>query len=137
MTHDLSVPSRYALAAIGITLVSVLVAVWINAASSPAQAADAINGRTVAQRWCASCHAISSDQKKASADAPSFSAIAESRRIPEIKGFLTQSHPSMPDMALTTTEIADLIAYMQTQGKPLDPMKPPVEKDNPPKEYRG
>lgn len=105
--------------------------------ASHALAADEVKGKIVAERWCASCHAVSNDQARASADAPSFASIAEQRRIPEIKGFLTQSHPAMPDMSLTTAEITDLIAYMQTLGQPLDPMKPPVEPDKPPKEYRG
>src|SRR4051812_10157323 len=43
---------------------------------SAAGAAEANHGRDLAVRWCAGCHLISPDQKQASADVPSFGAIA-------------------------------------------------------------
>ena len=42
----------------------------------PARAADPANGKRLAERWCAACHAVSPDQRQASADAPAFSTIA-------------------------------------------------------------
>lgn len=103
----------------------------------PVSAADVQQGAKLAQRWCASCHAIAPSQDKASADAPSFASISAARKVPEIQGFLQQSHPSMPDMNLSRSEIADLIAYMQSLAPPADPQKPEPQKDEPPKQYRG
>lgn len=104
---------------------------------APAAAADVKQGARLAQRWCASCHVIAPDQPKAAADAPSFAAISAARKVPEITGFLLRSHPSMPDMNLSRDEIADLIAYMQSLAPPADPLKPPPQKDDPPKQFRG
>lgn len=100
-------------------------------------AADVKKGAAIAQRWCASCHLIAPGQTTATADAPSFAAISAARKIPEVTGFLLQSHPSMPDMNLTRSEISDLIAYMQSLAPPLDPIKPPPQKDEAPKQFRG
>ena len=102
-----------------------------------AVAADVAQGARLAERWCASCHAIKSGQPAASSDAPSFAAINAARKVPEITAFLSQSHSRMPDMALSRNEISDLIAYMQSLGPPLDPQKPELQKDNPPKQFRG
>lgn len=102
-----------------------------------ASAADAKVGARLAQRWCANCHVVAPGQPAANADAPSFAAISAARKVPEIQGFLMQSHPSMPDMNLSRDEISDLIAYMQSLAPPADPLKPEPQKDNPPKQFRG
>jgi len=102
----------------------------ILANGAPACASDVANGERLAVRWCAPCHVVSPGQTRAQADAPSFAAISATRRIPEIDGFLRQSHPQMPDMSLTRNEISDLIAYMQTLAAPLDPAAPPARKDD-------
>ena len=44
--------------------------------------------------------------------------------------------PMGPTIA-TRDEIADLIAYMQSLAPPADPLKPPPQKDDPPKQFRG
>ena len=137
MSRIQSVKSNPLIAAIRLTLAAIAFAFLAVTAIRQAQAADIEKGKALAERWCASCHAVSAQQTRASTDAPSFASIAQNRRIPEITNFLTQSHPSMPDMSLTTSEITDLIAYMQTQGPALDPLKPPVEPDKPPRQYRG
>lgn len=98
--------------------------------SPAAGAADAANGARLATRWCAACHLVSPTQTRAHADAPSFASLSAGRRIPEIDGFLKQSHPQMPDMSLTRDEIADLIAYMHTLAPPLDPAPPAGRKDD-------
>jgi mono/diheme cytochrome c family protein len=102
-----------------------------------AMAADIGQGAKIAQRWCATCHVVTPGQPAAKADAPSFASISAARKVPEIAGFLMQSHPSMPDMNLSRAEIADLIAYMQSLAPPLDPLKPQPQKDDPPKQFRG
>lgn len=105
--------------------------------ASPVLAGDAAKGKILAQRWCASCHVVAPDQKRGSADVPSFARISETRKIAQIKGALTTGHIRMPDMALTRAEVDDLIAYIQTLAPPLEPLQSPPEKDTPPKTHRG
>ena len=45
--------------------------------SQVAVAADARKGETLAKRWCAACHVVASDQRRGTAQAPPFSAIAK------------------------------------------------------------
>ena len=82
---------------------------------APKPSAD--RGKVIAQRWCAECHVVAPDQKSAKADLPSFAAIASKRppgAVP-LDTFLMNPHPRMPDMQLTRTEVADLVAYIRTQ----------------------
>ncbi len=76
-------------------------------------AVDAAKGEIVAKRWCAACHLVSSDQKLAKLDMPSFATIAR-RKLPseELTAFLTNSHPKVPNMNLSRSEIEDVIAYI-------------------------
>jgi mono/diheme cytochrome c family protein len=47
-------------------------------ATTPAFAADAYNGETLAHRWCAACHVVSATQHSATTDqAPPFATIAK------------------------------------------------------------
>jgi mono/diheme cytochrome c family protein len=107
--------SRYALAA----LLSALL-------FSGAAAADAKRGATIAKRWCAACHVVTSDQKSGSADVPSFADIA--RRSVDAKAlaaFLMDPHPRMPDMHLSRTEIDAIVTYIRS----LNPKTPPPVRD--------
>jgi mono/diheme cytochrome c family protein len=71
-------------------------------------------GALLAETWCSSCHIVSSGQTQGSADAPTFSGIAE--RSPEaidaLAAFLMDPHPPMPDLSLTREDIRDLLAYI-------------------------
>jgi mono/diheme cytochrome c family protein len=81
-------------------------------------AADATRGEIIAKRWCAACHLVSPDQKLASPDVPGFATIAHKQLPPEqLKSFLIDPHPKMPDMSLTRSEIEDIIAYIQSLGR--------------------
>jgi mono/diheme cytochrome c family protein len=84
------------------------------AASAPgAFADDAGRGQVIARRWCAACHVVASDQTSANADAPTFASIARKKQpLRKLKAFLTNPHPKMPDMNLTRSEIADIVAYI-------------------------
>ena len=101
-------------------------------AGAPVLAADAANGERLADQWCAACHIVKSGQTRGSADVPPFSAIAA--KFPEIEllsNFLAAPYPRMPSMTLSRAEIADLVAYIRTQGPPrVDPPAP--GKDTPP-----
>jgi mono/diheme cytochrome c family protein len=94
--------------------VATLVAAAIACAIQPLLAADAANGKRLAERWCQACHFIAAGQPQASADAPPFASIA---RRPDfdaakIAFFLLDPHPKMPNMSLSRTEAADLAAYI-------------------------
>ena len=71
----------------------------------PAQAADPANGKRVAQRWCASCHVVSLDQRQVGAAAPTFSAIGrrpgfdpgQTRMVPARSAPHHAQHVAHPD----------------------------------------
>jgi cytochrome c553 len=85
--------------------------------STAAFAADAFKGETLAKRWCATCHVVSSDQQRGTTQAPSFSTVAGNPDFNEtaLAYFLLTPHPRMPDMNLTRGEAADLAAYIKNQ----------------------
>jgi mono/diheme cytochrome c family protein len=87
------------------------------APASVAWAADARNGETLAKRWCATCHVVAADQARGSTQAPPFSAIAKRPGFNDTRLalFLLTPHPRMPDMNLSRSEAADLVAYIKTQ----------------------
>ena len=86
---------------------------------SVALAADTGHGAELAKRWCAACHLVESGQKQASADVPSFAAIAtKSGFTPEkVAFFLLDPHPKMPNFPLSRNEAADLAAYIGSLRK--------------------
>lgn len=97
-------------------LTACLIVVALAALAGQARA-GADNGARLAQRWCASCHVVGTEQKRANTDAPPFSSIAtrENYSGALIALYLLTPHPRMPDMNLTRAEAADLAAYIATQ----------------------
>jgi mono/diheme cytochrome c family protein len=82
----------------------------------PVFAADASNGKRLAERWCTGCHLVSPSQSTATDQVPSFASIA---KMPDftaakIAFFLLDPHPKMPNMSLSRTEAADIAAYIAT-----------------------
>jgi mono/diheme cytochrome c family protein len=79
-----------------------------------AWAANAATGKTLAERWCATCHVVSPVQKQATTQAPPFSTVAKKPGLTaaQLALFLLNPHPKMPDMNLTRNEAADLAAYI-------------------------
>jgi mono/diheme cytochrome c family protein len=98
------------------SIACVLIAAALLAAGPAAAAGDARNGRQIAQRWCASCHVVSPEQRAGSPDVPSFQSIAQREDFTEalLTAFLSNSHPRMPDMSLARREISDLVAYIRS-----------------------
>src|SRR6516162_10298753 len=86
---------------------------------SAALAADADTGKRLAERWCASCHVVTPDQKTANADAPPFASIAHTSgfNAEKLVFFLLEPHPKMPSMSLTRNEANDIAAYIGTFAK--------------------
>src|SRR4249920_2970569 len=94
-----------------------VVAVAINCA--PSTAADIGHGEQLARRWCSTCHLVASDQRQASADVPSFSAVARTPNFsPEkVAYFLLDPHPKMPNLSLNRREAEDIAAYIASLAK--------------------
>lgn len=101
----------------GLTAGFLVVALAAILAQARPASAGADNGARLAQRWCASCHVVGTEQRRATTDAPPFSAIAtrENYSGALIALYLLTPHPRMPDMNLTRAEAADLAAYIATQ----------------------
>jgi len=92
-------------------------AVILAAAVGPAFAADADHGKTLALRWCSTCHLVANDQDRVSgASVPSFYDIARAPGFDDeaLKIFLADPHPKMPNMTLSNSEIADITRYIRS-----------------------
>jgi mono/diheme cytochrome c family protein len=87
--------------------------------ASAALAADADNGRRLAETRCVTCHIVSSPtQRRDVADAPPFEVIARKYTAsPETLAFsLLDPHPRM-NVMLTRREAQDIAAYINTLAK--------------------
>jgi mono/diheme cytochrome c family protein len=80
----------------------------------PSYSADPQHGLVLAKRWCASCHVVSPEQERASADVPPFATIARSPSFDakQLAYFLLNPHPKMPDLPLSRTAADDIAAYI-------------------------
>jgi len=80
-------------------------------------AADANEGKAIAERWCTGCHVVESEQKSPVTDqAPPFTSIA---RRPDFGAnklalLLLEPHPNMPKLSLSRAEVANLAEYILT-----------------------
>lgn len=90
------------------------------AMSGSLQAADADQGKILAERWCTSCHVVSDTQRKGTDATPSFAAIADRAGFSadKLAFFLLDPHPIMPNFALSRAEAANLSAYIATFRRP-------------------
>ena len=85
--------------------------------STSSFAADPIQGKTIAQRWCAGCHIVEHEQKSPVTDqAPPFATIAKTPDFGanKLALLLLEPHPNMPKLALSRTEVSDLAEYILT-----------------------
>jgi mono/diheme cytochrome c family protein len=78
--------------------------------------ADPEHGLALAKRWCTSCHIVSPEQQRASADVPPFATIARSPNFDarQLAYFLLNPHPKMPDLPLSRAAADDIAAYIAT-----------------------
>jgi mono/diheme cytochrome c family protein len=99
-----------------IAMVGTVAATFAADTVRPALAADAFNGKRLAERWCAACHVVSAAQREANADAPPFEDIARRPYFSEsgLVTFLLDPHAKMPNMNLTRFEAGDIAAYVGT-----------------------
>lgn len=103
----------FALLVFGLLVFGLLVTAPLSALAQDGQD-NAEAGEDLARRWCATCHLVAPDQLLASADAPSFAAIAaESEgKFDWLAVYLADPHPSMPRISLTRQQLRDLSAYL-------------------------
>ena len=94
--------------------VAALALLWLPA--SPALAADARNGATLAKQWCSSCHLVERNQKGPTSEATPFPTVATRSGFSaeKLAFFLLDPHPKMPNMSLTRNEANDIAAYIST-----------------------
>jgi mono/diheme cytochrome c family protein len=83
---------------------------------SSAFAANADNGKALADRWCSSCHVVQPDQKLATDQAPPFASLAKMPAFDAnmLAFLLLKPHPNMPTLSLSRAEIADIAEYIAT-----------------------
>ncbi|APO77794.1 cytochrome-c domain-containing protein (plasmid) [Rhizobium etli 8C-3] len=95
---------------------TVAVIVGIFATGSAARAQDILHGRRLALEVCATCHAVLAGQNRSPvAEAPSFEAVAATPGMTAmaLNVWLTaQSHPTMPNIILSPTDVEDVSAYI-------------------------
>jgi mono/diheme cytochrome c family protein len=87
------------------------------AQGSASFAADAVQGKVIAQRWCSGCHLVEGGQKSPVTDqAPSFATIATMPGFgaDRLALLLLAPHPNMPNLALSRFEVANLADYILT-----------------------
>ena len=86
----------------------------IVAAPAPTRA-DAANGEKLAERWCAACHIVGTGSPgTVQQGPPSFRSVAQGgKSADQLRTFLTKPHGAMPDLALSRSEIDDLVAYIE------------------------
>jgi mono/diheme cytochrome c family protein len=86
--------------------------------ASTAVAADAGNGKRLAEARCVTCHKVGSERPREVTDAPPFEVIAQKYALaPERLAFLMlEPHPRM-NVALTRREAEDVAAYIDTLAK--------------------
>jgi mono/diheme cytochrome c family protein len=81
-------------------------------------AADADNGKRLAQQHCSPCHLVEPNQRQEVADSPPFETIAQKfGNAPEFIAFaILAPHPRM-NVTLSRREAQDIAAYIATLAK--------------------
>ena len=87
-----------------------------------AQQRDPTPGRRLAERECASCHAVKPGEIEGSPlrTAPPFQLVARMASTTELalRVFLRTSHAGMPNLQFNEQEIDDLVAYITSLSPP-------------------
>jgi mono/diheme cytochrome c family protein len=86
--------------------------------ASDVLAADADNGKRLAEMRCVTCHIVPPSDRRVVTDAPPFEAIAKKYASnPDTLAFLIMNpHPRM-NVTLTRREAQDVAAYINTLAK--------------------
>jgi mono/diheme cytochrome c family protein len=84
-------------------------------ASAAQEGGDATLGRPLAEQWCSGCHVVEPTAQQGSSNgAPTFAAIAgmNSTTSMSLHAFLQSSHPPMPDLRLSRSQIDNVVGYI-------------------------
>lgn len=82
---------------------------------------DVEMGQVYARMVCAECHATEKGQRQSpDPKAPAFSNVASTPGMTEmaLRVWLRSSHPTMPNIVLTTKERDDVVAYIRSLNAP-------------------
>ena len=77
---------------------------------------DARTGRQLAERWCSGCHVVEANSRVD--QTPSFETIARDplRTSEWLRAWLMTPHSTMPDLALSRSEVEAIIVYLKSLG---------------------
>lgn len=76
---------------------------------------DPATGRQLALSWCTACHVVDLEGHGADAGPALPVLLGDGKRTPdEIRGWLADPHPPMPNFDLSRQEIEDIVAYLQS-----------------------
>lgn len=92
---------------------------WAQSRDAGPRPPSAARGMALAERLCSSCH-VTAASASAQAGVPSFTSIANrpEQTAARIRNVLIAPHAPMPDMQLSTEEIADITAWLDTLRDP-------------------
>jgi len=98
---------------------AIAIAFWFALSQTATAFESPARGKALAQQWCSSCHLVTREQTRASADAPPFMSIAgrPEMEFERLASFLIDPHPKMPNFNLSRQEISDLLAYIRSLKK--------------------
>lgn len=85
--------------------------------SEPATAAET-RGQTLAEAYCASCHAVGQSGESPAPEAPPFRRLSESYRVSALEEALAEGisvgHPAMPEFRFSPEDVDALVRYLQS-----------------------
>jgi mono/diheme cytochrome c family protein len=91
---------------------------WCCVVSTPTTAQNLAAGQAIAEKHCARCHAITTEQKSRHAVAPTFPVIANRYSVWGLQEALAEGiivgHGEMPKYVFSPDEINDLLSFMDT-----------------------
>jgi mono/diheme cytochrome c family protein len=99
---------------------------------------DPAAGHELAAKLCAACHIVGTE-RVGSDVAPPFLVIARdpATTLSELHAWIGPAHPTLPDLALTSKQIADINAYLDTlHGADIE-QTPRGETEKPPPAVEG
>ena len=98
-----------------VTVIAAVLAVW-----APSAFAESVErGRHFAYRVCSVCHQVAPHLPAGVPPAPAFASIANSKQFRAKQArLLWEAHGTMPNLALTAEEAADLAAFIRSLAGP-------------------
>ena len=92
--------------------------VYVSTYVQAASAGEAAAGRKIAQKFCASCHAIGATGESPHPSAPPFRVIVARANIANLEEALGEGaivgHPDMPQFEFKQRDAGNLIAYLKS-----------------------